>query len=94
MKEIQSEDQFEQEIQNRVIVDFYAPWCGPCRQVTPMVEDSNARTVKVNVDELPSVAQEYNVMSVPTLKLFEDGKELDSIIGTTTKNRIEEMYQQ
>jgi thioredoxin 1 len=76
-----------------VLVDFWAPWCGPCRIVAPHLEELNSeredlRVVKLNVDENPQVAAQYNVMSIPTLLLFKQGQLAHQVIGALPKNRL------
>jgi thioredoxin 1 len=76
-----------------VLVDFWAPWCGPCRIVAPHLEELNAeredlRVVKLNVDENPQTAARYNVMSIPTLLLFKNGEVAHQIIGALPKQRL------
>ena len=78
-----------------VLVDFWAPWCGPCRMIAPHLEELAAekpelRIVKLNVDENPATAAQYNVMSIPTLLLFKHGQVAKQIVGALPKKRLEE----
>ena len=78
-----------------VLVDFWAPWCGPCRVVHPILEelgaerDSDLRIVSLNVDENQQTAARYEVLSIPTLILFKDGAEAKRVVGALPKRRLE-----
>lgn len=77
-----------------VIVDFWAPWCGPCRMISPVLEKlaeryaGRLKVVKVNVDENQQLAQRYQAMSIPLLVLIEDGKEVDRQVGAVPQARL------
>lgn len=76
---IKSKEEFDQEIEKGIVlVDFFATWCGPCSMLAPLLEDlgkeTNIKILKVDVDELGVLAEQYRIMSIPTLYLFKDGK--------------------
>ena len=77
--------------ENKVLVDFFATWCGPCKMLSPILErvESTIKVIKVDTDEFEDLARKYGVMSIPTLVLLEDGKEIKRNIGFIDKESLE-----
>ncbi len=89
-----TEEKFNEEIKSgKVLVDFYADWCGPCQMLGPILEEiateqSDVKIVKLNVDNAQSIAGQYRVMSIPTMILFNDGEVVDQKVGVVAKADI------
>ena len=92
-----SADTFEQEVLKSdipVIIDLWAPWCGPCKALTPILEsiaadyEGKVKVVKLNIDESPTIAAQYQVMSIPTVLFFKDGNVESQVIGLVGKDKI------
>lgn len=97
IKHYTKEDNFNEIIKNKVLVDFYADWCGPCKMLAMEIEkvasEIDIDIVKVNVDEEEDIARKYGVMSIPTLILFKNGQELKKTIGFMPKDKIKEFIE-
>jgi thioredoxin 1 len=101
VKEV-SDSSFEKDVlgsSKPVLVDFWAQWCTPCRMLAPTVEavaeqySEAANVVKLNVDDNPSTAQRYGIKGIPTLILFREGKEVERVVGATSKESITRMIE-
>ena len=99
MEIIVNDANFEVEVLNSelpVLIDFWAPWCGPCHMVSPIVEElgndhaGRLKVCKINVDEAPGVSRQYGIRAIPTLMIFKDGEMVDQQIGVVPKNVLEE----
>lgn len=89
IKYLEKEEDFNNLIQNRVLVDFYADWCGPCKRLGTILEEINDIDIlKVNVDLFQNISNKYGVMSIPTLIIFDKGNEIKKSIGFKTKEEL------
>ena len=82
IKHLEKVADFEKEVQGDVVlVDFFAEWCGPCQMLAPLLEQLDVKVVKIDVDELPDLARQFRVMSIPTVMLFKNGQFVKKQLG-------------
>jgi thioredoxin 1 len=95
-----TDESFEQEVKKSsvpVLVDFWAPWCGPCRALAPVIEelaseyDGKVKVVKVNTDDSLQTAQNYHISGIPTLIIFKDGEPVEQMVGNHKKSTLTEV---
>ncbi|MBQ9456991.1 MAG: thioredoxin [Bacilli bacterium] len=96
-KQIATAEEFDAEIKSgKVLVDLFATWCGPCKMLSPVIDQVEAehpevKFIKVDVDEVPAIAARYNVYSIPTILVFNDGEKVNEQIGFVPKPGIEKL---
>lgn len=83
--------------EGKVVIDCYAPWCGPCKMISPIIdtfseEITTTKFYKINVDEAEKITKDFNIMSIPTLLIFENGELKDKVVGLRSKSELEEIF--
>ncbi|MBR2713034.1 MAG: thioredoxin [Bacilli bacterium] len=97
---VEIEDKDYEEIikkDKKVVIDCYASWCGPCKMLSPIIDElakelDNYKFYKLNVDNSELVTSKYEIMSIPTILIFEDGKLIDKVVGLRSKSELKELF--
>lgn len=97
-----NQNEFQSEVLDNkgvVVVDFFATWCGPCKMLAPILEElqeelSDVKIVKIDVDENPELANKYGIASIPTIKIFKDGNDVDTKVGFMPKEMLKESIEE
>ena len=97
VKEIKDVEYKEIIKEGKVVIDCYAPWCGPCKMISPIIdtfseEITTTKFYKINVDEAEKITKDFNIMSIPTLLIFENGELKDKVVGLRSKSELEEIF--
>lgn len=96
VKEINDKDYEKLIKKGKVVIDCYAPWCGPCKMISPIIdkiseEMKEVTFYKINVDEAEKITTDYDIMSIPTILIFEDGELKNKVVGFRSKSELEEL---
>ena len=81
----------------KVVIDCFAPWCGPCKMISPVIDSlseelKDTSFYKINVDDADIITRDYQIMSIPTILIFEDGKLIDKVVGLRSKSELKELF--
>lgn len=96
VKEVKDTNYEELIKEGKVVIDCYAPWCGPCKMISPVIdkmaeEFKETKFYKINVDEAEKITSDYNIMSIPTILIFENGTLKNKVVGLRSKSELEEL---
>ena len=97
VKEIKDNEYKELIKDGKVVIDCYAPWCGPCKMISPIIDSlaeeiDGTKFYKINVDDAEKITTEFEIMSIPTILIFENGELKDKVVGFRSKSELEELF--